>query len=63
MGQERENDNTEKINKLEQLQTELKEQYDIRIKGTLTRAKVRWLMDGEKNSKYFIGLEKKELPK
>ena len=57
--QERADNNTESFNKIEQLHLELKEQYDIKIKGTLTRAKVRWLKDGEKNTKYFIGLEKR----
>ena len=45
--------------KTERLQIELKNEYDVKVKGTLTRAKIRWLKDGEKNSKYFIGLEKR----
>ena len=45
--------------KIEELQQELRDQYDVKIKGTLTRAKVRWLKDGERNTKYFIGLEKR----
>ena len=57
--QEIDKDNIETTNEIEHLKTELKKHYDIKIKGTLTRAKVRWLKDGEKNSKYFIGLEKR----
>ena len=33
--------------------------YDKKVQGILTRAKTRWIKDGEKNSKYFIGLEKR----
>ena len=53
-------ENTDQIiNKIEALQTELKELYETRTKGSIIRAKCRWLKDGEKNSKYFIGLEKR----
>ena len=45
--------------RIQKLNMDLKEYYDKKTKGTLVRAKVRWLKDGEKNSKYFLGLEKR----
>ena len=51
------NDITE--NRILRLKEELQDIYAERVNGILTRAKVRWLKEGEKNTKYFIGLEKR----
>lgn len=42
----------EKKNKLEQL-------YDQKTRGIILRAKCRWVEEGEKNTKYFANLEKR----
>ena len=54
-----ETNNQDIIEKIETLNTELQNIYEKRTQGIMTRAKIRWLKDGEKNSKYFIGLEKR----
>ena len=46
-------------NRITQLKSEMQDIYEERCNGILTRAKVRWLKEGEKNTKYFIGLEKR----
>ena len=56
----REGPNKDVINtRINELKVEQEELYNTKIQGILTRAKVRWLKDGEKNTKYFIGLEKR----
>ena len=45
--------------KLETLKTELRQHYEKKTEGIMTRAKARWLKDGEKNSKYFLNMEKR----
>ena len=45
--------------RITQLKNEMQEIYEEKCNGILTRAKVRWLKEGEKNTKYFIGLEKR----
>ena len=32
---------------------------DIKVEGTILRSKVKWVEMGEKNTKYFINLEKR----
>ena len=54
-----ESNNQSNIDRMESLNIELQEIYNTRTIGIMTRAKVRWLKDGEKNSKYFIGLKKR----
>ena len=44
---------------LEELKTQLQEIRDKRIEGMLVRSRVRWMQDGEKGSKYFCNLEKR----
>ena len=46
-------------NKIQNLKLELSDIINKQTNGILTRAKARWLQDGEKNSKYFFGLEKR----
>ena len=46
-------------NRIDLLKTELQNIYNEKCNGISTRAKVRWLKEGEKNTKYFIGLEKR----
>ena len=54
-----ESNNEENLMKINELNVELENIYSEKVNGIMTRAKVRWLKDGEKNSKYFIGLEKR----
>ena len=51
--------NFRNINRINELNTERENIYAEKTHGIMTRAKVRWLKDGEKNTKYFIGLEKR----
>ena len=32
--------------------------YDYKASGAIIRSKANWIANGEKNSKYFLGLEK-----
>ena len=45
--------------KLSEKQNELKIYREKKIDGIIVRAKARWHLQGEKNSKYFLNLEKK----
>ena len=45
------------LTQLEELEDKLKKNYDYETKGLIIRSRVRWLEDGEKNSKYFCNLE------
>jgi hypothetical protein len=55
-------DDTE-LDQLKQEQTILKNQvenfYTVRAKGYQVRSRAKWVEKGEKNSKYFLSLEKK----
>ena len=44
---------------LEQTTKELEKIIEYRTKGAILRAKCRWYNEGEKNSKYFLNLEKR----
>ena len=44
---------------LEQKTKELEKIIEYRTKGSILRAKCRWYNEGEKNSKYFLNLEKR----
>ena len=43
------------------LKTELEKIIEYRIKGAMLRAKCRWHNKGERNTKYFLNLEKRHL--
>ena len=44
---------------LEEKKTELEKIIEYRTKGTILRAKCRWHNEGERNTKYFLNLEKR----
>ena len=44
---------------LEQKTKELEKIIECKIRGAIMRAKCRWYNEGEKNSKYFLSLEKR----
>ena len=47
------------LNQLETAKAELDELYNYITEGSILRSKVRWFEHGEKPSKYFLGLEKR----
>lgn len=49
--------------KLEELEDKLNKIYDFETKGLIIRSRVRWLEEGEKNSKYFCNLENRSWQK
>ena len=60
------NDANEKLAiniQLEQKTKELEKIIEYKTRGAIMRAKCRWYNEGEKNSKYFLSLEKKALQK
>ena len=44
--------------KLKELEAELDDIHDKRTKGAQIRSKAKWIKDGEKNTSYFLRLEK-----
>ena len=44
---------------MERFKNELEIMYDKKVEGLILRAKARWHEHGEKNSKYFLNLEKR----
>ena len=51
-------ENVSNMNLLEVKQTELQELREEKMKGSLVRARVQWLAEGEKPTKYFCSLER-----
>ena len=51
------------LNQLETAKAELDELYNYNTEGSILRSKVRWFEHGEKSSKYFLGLEKRNKSK
>ena len=47
------------LNEYYTLKTKLEKLSNKKIKGTILRSKARWYENGEKNSKYFLHLEKR----
>ena len=47
------------IKEYDNLKTELQQIYEAKGKGAILRSKVRWVEQGEKSSKYFFNLEKR----
>ena len=45
--------------KIQSTQTRLKRITDQKVKGAILRSKARWVEYGEKNTRYFLNLEKK----
>ena len=43
----------------ENFKNELEALYDEKVEGIIIRSRVRWHEQGEKNSKYFLNLEKR----
>ncbi|KAJ8027348.1 hypothetical protein HOLleu_32474 [Holothuria leucospilota] len=46
-------------NKLTEARAALEALYDYKLKGTVVRSRARWSEEGEKNTKYFLNLEKR----
>ena len=61
------NDHTEnmesEIKEYEYLKNELKRLYEKKAEGAIFRSKVRWIEEGEKLTKYFFNMEKKNFNK
>lgn len=47
------------LNKKRTLERQLSDLYDRRAKGAQIRSRAKWINEGEKNTKFFLGLEKK----
>ena len=46
--------------KLDNLNCELEKIIEYRTKGAIMRSRIRWHNEGEKNTKYFLSLEKRQ---
>lgn len=46
------------MTKKRNLEAELDKIYDIKCKGAFVRSRSKWMLEGEKSSKYFLNLEK-----
>ena len=57
----------EKINQIihehDQISDQLEKIYKSKCKGAIIRSRVKWFEEGEKNTKYFMSLEKRNLDK
>ena len=54
-----EEEKTDLESKLEDGKRELEKIVEYNMQGAILRAKVRWYNEGEKNTSYFLGLEKR----
>ena len=52
-------DDEEKTSKLEEYKIQLEEIYSEKTNGAIIRSKARWHEEGEKSTKYFLSLEKR----
>ena len=50
---------TKKTEQLELFKSELEEIIKVRTQGAILRCKIKWYNEGEKNTKYFLNLEKR----
>ena len=48
------------MNLKKKLESKLNEMYNEKAKGAQIWSKSKWIEEGEKNTKYFLGLEKKQ---
>lgn len=46
------------LNEKVKLETELRDKYDEKTRGSIIRSRVKWLEEGEKGTSYFLKLEK-----
>ena len=44
---------------IQEIQTTLENKYEMKAKGAQIRSRIKWIEEGERNSKYFLTLEKK----
>ena len=51
------------IDEHEKITEQLEKIYKAKCQGSIIRSRVKWFEEGEKNSKYFMSLEKKNLDK
>ena len=51
--------NEEILSKLQKAKTELEEIIEYKTKGAIIRSRVKWYNEGEKNSKYFLQMERR----
>ena len=51
------------VEKLNDLKAELEKIIELRTKGAILRSQIRWYNEGEKNTKYFLNLEKTDIAK
>ena len=58
-GDSSEIENFELVEQLNDLKSELERIIEFRTKGSILRAKIKWHNEGEKNTKYFLNLEKR----
>ncbi len=49
----------EVLEEYQELKAEFEQIYDEKIKGQIMRSRARWIAQGERNTKYFYGLEKR----
>ena len=57
------NPSTNLLTQLENLQLELNKILDYETKGLIIRSRARWMEEGERSSKYFCNLEKRNCEK
>ena len=46
------------MNRKRDLESQLSNLHDKKTKGAQIRSRAKWVQEGEKNSKFFLGLEK-----
>ena len=57
------NRSKENITKLYQLRAQLNQIAEYKTEGAMIRSRIRWHEKGEKNTKYFLNLEKRRFAK
>jgi len=54
------NPSQENLSTLNVLKEKMEQMYDKKVEGIIVRSRARWNEHGEKNSKYFFNLEKRD---